>query len=283
MNRRDEETVRAMDQDNDSRNTYRPAFHQNGLWRWGTLRLAMLAILWSASNLVAQTIAYAYTGDMFAAVSAGGLFVLLLAMVAVKSQRGTLTTDFDLDRPPVAVVLLALLAALTALLPSSFLAGLSSQLHPPSVEWVTYYNEHFPDTPLRIAVAVLAVTVFGPVAEELVFRGLIFRLGRRHWGFLPAALISSLVFGLAHGEPWFLFGLVGLGVLLAYIYDRTHSLTACIVTHSAHNGVSLALMFKQGAIVDSEILDVPTDWLWLGVSLCAMVVVILLIHRFRRT
>ncbi len=271
-----------MDHDDDIRNEHRPAFHQNGIWRWGTLRLAILALLWSAANIVVQTIAYSYTGDMFAAVSAGGLFVLLLATVAVKSQQGTLARDFDLDRPPAAVVLLALLAALTALLPSSFLAGLSSQLHPPTVEWVTYYNEHFPDTPLRAAVAILAVTVFGPVAEELVFRGLIFRLGRRHWGFLPAALISSLVFGLAHGEPWFLFGLIGLGVLLAYIYDRTRSLTACIVTHSVHNAVSLALMFKQGNIVDPETLDVPTDWLWLGVSLCTMAVIIMLIHRLPR-
>jgi membrane protease YdiL (CAAX protease family) len=268
-----------MDRDDGNHNGYRPAFHQHGIWRWGTLRLAMLAVLWSASNLVAQTIAYAYTGDMFAAVSAGGLFVMLLATIAVRSQHGTLTTDFGLDRPPVAVVLLTFLAALTALLPSSFLAGLSSQLHPPSTEWITYYNEHFPDTPLRIGVAILAVTIFGPIAEELVFRGVIYRLGRRHWGFLPAALISSLAFGLAHGEPWFLFGLVGLGVLLAYIYERTRSLTACIVTHAVHNGVSLALMFKQGNIVDLEALSVPTDWLWLGVSLCALVVVIMLIHR----
>lgn len=254
----------------------------SGLWSWGTPRLAVLAVLWSAANLVAQTMAYAYTGDMFAAVSAGGLLVFLLAVMTVKGQGGTLSSDFHIDRPPAAAILLSLLAALTALMPSSFLAGLSSQIHPPSVEWITYYNEHFPDTTLRIAIAVAGVTVFGPVAEELVFRGLIYRLGRRHWGFLPSAVISSLVFGLAHGEPWFLFGLLGLGVLLAYVYERTRSLTACIVTHSVHNGVSLTLMIRQGGVADPESLDVPVDWLWLGVSVCALAVVVMLIRRLPR-
>ena len=271
-----------MDWDNRGLNDEYPSHRENGIWHWSTFRLSMLALLWSAANLVAQTIAYAYTGDMFAAVSAGGLLVLMLAVFAVKNQGGSLTRDFDLGLTPPGTILLALLAAVTALLPSSFLAGLSSNIHPPSVEWMIYYNEHFPDTTLQIIVAVVAVTVLGPIAEELVFRGLVFRLGRRHWGFLPAALISSLIFGLAHGEPWFLFGLVGLGILLAYIYDRTRSLTACIVTHAVHNGISLAFMIRQGGVVDQAAIDAPTDWMWLGVSTCALGAVVLLIHRLGR-
>ncbi|MBC8425328.1 CPBP family intramembrane metalloprotease [bacterium] len=252
------------------------------IWsRWSTPRLTMLAVLWSAANLVLQMVTYSYTGDMFAAVGTGGLLVLGLAVLVVRGQNGSLSRDFDLDRPPLATALLAILAAVAALLPTSYLAGLSYGLHPPSSEWATFFNEHFPTTTPRIVIAVVAVTVCGPVAEELVFRGLVYRIGRRYWGYLPAALISALIFGLAHGEPWFLFGLVGLGLLLAHIYEKTRSLTACILTHAAHNGISLLLLFAQGGMAYRDDQQIPTDWLPLIASTICLGVIIFLYSRRR--
>ncbi len=256
--------------------------HPGTIWsNWSTLRLTMMAVLWSAANLVAQTITYTYTGDMFAAVGTGGLLVLGLAVMVVKSQNGSLSRDFDLDRPPTATALLALLAAVAALLPTSYLAGLSSSLHPPSDEWIAFFNDHFPTSTPRIAIAIVAVTICGPVAEELVFRGLVYRISRRYWRFLPSALVSALIFGLAHGEPWFLFGLVGLGVLLAHIYERTGSLTACILTHSAHNSISLAFMFIQGGAIDQAATEAAIDWLGLIGSCIALATIIYLYSRRR--
>ncbi|MBU0742249.1 CPBP family intramembrane metalloprotease [bacterium] len=256
--------------------------HPVTIWSsWSTVRLTMMAVLWSAANLVAQTVTYTYTGDMFAAVGTGGLLVLALAVLVVRGQNGSLSRDFDLDRPPLAKALLAVLAAVAALLPTSYLAGVSSSIHPPSAEWIAFFNEHLPATTPRIAVAVVAVTICGPVAEELVFRGLVFRIGRRHWRFLPSALISALVFGLAHGEPWFLFGLVGLGVLLAHIYEQTGSLTACILTHSAHNGISLAFMLIQGGAIEQTASETPVDWLGLAGSCIALAAIIFLYSRRR--
>ena len=55
-----------------------------------------------------------------------------------------------------------------------------------------------------------AVVVVGPLAEEIIFRGLIHRVFSRTWGPWPAIIASALVFGLVHGEPWYLLGLVGM-------------------------------------------------------------------------
>jgi len=254
----------------------------HSIWTaWSTLRLAMMAVLWCAANLVAQTLTYTYTGDMFAAVGAGGLLVIALAGLVVKGQGGTLARDFDLDRPLPGTALLAILASVAALLPTSYLAGLSSAIHPPTAEWLAFYNEHLPDTAPRVAVAVAAVVVCGPVAEELVFRGLVYRIGRRHWGVLPSALISALIFGLAHGEPWYFFGLVGLGLLYAHIYERTGSLTACILAHAAHNGMSLAIMLSQDSASGDGLADLPIDWFGLAGSLFALIAIIFLYSRRR--
>ena len=89
----------------------------------------------------------------------------------------------------------------------------------------------------------------------------------------------ALIFGLVHIEPWFLFGLVGLGLLLAYVYDRTRSLVACIVLHAVHNGVSLALMFQQGGMVDADSVEAPIDWPFLTASTAALIAVLWLIQR----
>lgn len=252
----------------------------DGLWpRWSSARLAATALLLAFANLVVQILAFAWTGDMFAAAGAGGAAVLAMTALSSRLAGGRLWTDFDLDRPAPGILTLSVLAAFAALLPTAALASLSYGIRPPPAQWIAMYNEQFPDTPLRVAAAVTAVTIFAPLAEELVFRGLVFRLTARVWGFLPAAIVSALIFGLVHIEPWYLFGLVGLGLLLAYVYEHTRSLTACIVLHAVHNGISLALMFQQGGMVDSESADTPIPWPFLVASTTALVAVMWLIHR----
>ena len=93
-------------------------------------------------------------------------------------------------------------------------------------------------------VSLLEYVILAPLFEELVFRGLLFAILRRKFRFLPAALMSAAVFGLAHG-----YGVVGLisvcwsGVLWAWIYEKTGSLGPGILAHALNNLlVCLAVM-----------------------------------------
>ena len=99
-------------------------------------------------------------------------------------------------------------------------------------------------TPALTAVSLAEYVVFAPLFEELAFRGLLFAILRRKFSFLPAALISAGIFGIAHG-----YGLVGLvsvcwsGVLWAWIYEKTGSLLPGILAHAINNLlVCLAVM-----------------------------------------
>jgi len=99
-------------------------------------------------------------------------------------------------------------------------------------------------SPSVTMVSLLEYVLFAPVFEELAFRGLLFAILRRKFRFLPAALISAGIFGLAHG-----YGLVGLiavcwsGVLWAWIYEKTGSLAPGILAHAVNNLlVCLAVM-----------------------------------------
>jgi hypothetical protein len=99
-------------------------------------------------------------------------------------------------------------------------------------------------TPSLTAVSLVEYVIFAPLFEELAFRGLLFAILRRKFRFLPAALMSAGIFGVAHG-----YGLVGLlsvcwsGVLWAWIYEKTGSLLPGILAHAINNLlVCLAVM-----------------------------------------
>jgi membrane protease YdiL (CAAX protease family) len=97
-----------------------------------------------------------------------------------------------------------------------------------------------------VVLAAIAAVALAPVAEELLFRGLLFPALRGRIGVWPAAVVAGLVFTLAHSEvvvsqPVALAGLLVLGTLFAIAYERTGSLVVPIVAHATFNGASLGL------------------------------------------
>ena len=142
-----------------------------------------------------------------------------------------------------------LVAAVLAVVAAGLWGGwvmdrLSEPLHLTS-HWVEWFDADLVwATPSLTAISLVEYVVFAPLFEELAFRGLLFAILRRKFSFLPAALISAGIFGIAHG-----YGLVGLlsvcwsGVLWAWIYEKTGSLLPGILAHSINNLlVCLAVM-----------------------------------------
>jgi hypothetical protein len=85
-----------------------------------------------------------------------------------------------------------------------------------------------------------AVALAGPIAEEIIFRGLILYGFLKRYGVKKAIGASTLLFALAHGNPWQLPIAIGLGILCAWCFVKTHSLLPCLFAHIANN--SLAFM-----------------------------------------
>ena len=87
------------------------------------------------------------------------------------------------------------------------------------------------------------VGVWAPLAEEIVFRAMIFRTLRKGFTFVPAAVISGAAFGFYHlnliqGVYAGLFG-----VLLAYIYEKTDSLAGVYLFHLMFNLMNYGISF----------------------------------------
>ncbi len=81
--------------------------------------------------------------------------------------------------------------------------------------------------------------LLAPLVEELLFRGLLYRMLAEEVGAWPAIAISAACFALAHGallSPQLLGGL-----LFAAIYARSGNLWLPILLHSGANGALLLL------------------------------------------
>ena len=89
--------------------------------------------------------------------------------------------------------------------------------------------------------------VFGPVVEEVLFRGVIYSSFRRHLPAAAAMLLSGFLFAAVHGQWIGLLPITLFGALLALVYEYTGSLTAVIAVHAFHNSVLLlnAVLLKN--------------------------------------
>lgn len=100
-------------------------------------------------------------------------------------------------------------------------------------------NQLIYSSPLLLQLAVTGLVV--PVAEELIFRGLVFKRMRTYLHFWPAALISALIFGIYHGNMLQLIyaGMLGLG--MAFLYEQFRNILAPILFHAAANILSVVI------------------------------------------
>ncbi len=91
------------------------------------------------------------------------------------------------------------------------------------------------------AIQILATALIIPIAEELIFRGMIFAPIRDKLPLLPSACISALLFGLYHGNlPQGVYGFF-IGIAAAWLYEIYKSLTATILLHISANLFSLCV------------------------------------------
>ena len=86
-----------------------------------------------------------------------------------------------------------------------------------------------------VIIMVISNMIVAPVVEEVVIRGLMLTRLKKAMPAVWAVLISSLLFGLAHGQILWICYATLLGVILAVVALKTESLTASILLHMVLN------------------------------------------------
>lgn len=94
----------------------------------------------------------------------------------------------------------------------------------------------------------LSIVVLAPVAEEMLFRGLIFREFARRYSTPHAIFGSAALFALFHMNPWQAIVAFPIGVLGAWLVLRTGSIIPSILLHATLNFTSSFLVVPMGSL-----------------------------------
>ena len=87
---------------------------------------------------------------------------------------------------------------------------------------------------------VVFVSFLGPLIEEIFFRGFAYQALRRRFSRWPSIVLTSLLFSALHANVAVFLPILGLGVLLAYVFETSGSLIPSITIHVCQNSVSVA-------------------------------------------
>lgn len=110
----------------------------------------------------------------------------------------------------------------------------------------------------------LSVSVAAPLFEEWLCRGVLLKGLIEKTGPAWAIVISSLVFGLIHGNLWQAIPAFMMGCLLGYVYYRTGSLKLTTLMHSVNNTLSL-IVSRIPALDDVEFFaEIISPWAYVA-------------------
>jgi len=85
----------------------------------------------------------------------------------------------------------------------------------------------------------LVVGLWGPVAEEIFFRGFALAGLRRRFGDRASLVLTAGLFALFHIEPTIYVPIFFFGIVLGWLYLKTNSLWPSIFIHVIHNTIIL--------------------------------------------
>ena len=136
-----------------------------------------------------------------------------------------------------------------------------------------------------IVIQLLVTCVFAPLVEETLFRGLVHKRLRGVMGATPAMIISSVLFGIIHGNiVQFIYATL-VGLICAYVYEKFKTISAPILVHGSANifSVFLTFLFEANADTSGEELSIGY-YMLLTVCLLAVTFILLMIleKKFNR-
>lgn len=111
-----------------------------------------------------------------------------------------------------------------------------------------------------VPLVVISSSVLGPILEEIVFRKVIFGTLYNRFPFWVSALISSIIFSLAHQEPKHLIIYAAMGFTFSFLYVKTKRIIVPIVSHVAMNTIVTIAQFNV-PVKQAETLGMLKSWM----------------------
>ena len=209
------------------------------------------------------------------ACQAGAYFLAVFLILRVHAPAADVGSFLAFRRTNVAFYALAILLGAALVVPAAALSDAITRRFPPLPSEDSIFEIFQSVSLARKLMMGAAACVVGPMLEELLFRGALFKPLRKSYGGLatPAIVTTALLFAMVHME-WQRAIHVGIiGLCLGFLRQVSGSIVPSMLVHITFNAIPLiaaAVLSKPGG---PEI-DLPVP-LWLA-GTCTLVAIGLL-------
>ena len=120
--------------------------------------------------------------------------------------------------------------------------------------------------------SLLSVSIFAPLFEEWLCRGLVLRGLLNKMNPTGAICVSAAFFAILHMNPWQAIPAFALGLLFGYVYYRTGSLKLTMLMHCVNN--TMATIFSRiPSFEDAEtFMDILSPWKYAGIYAASILI-----------
>lgn len=120
----------------------------------------------------------------------------------------------------------------------------------------------------HVPFVIFVSSVIGPILEEIIFRKIIFGSLYKRFNFFISALISSIIFGLAHFELVHIILYSAMGFTFAFLYVKTKRIIVPIFAHVAMNTLVVIIQLVYRDEIDGMLKEMENVQGFIGGLLC---------------
>lgn len=132
------------------------------------------------------------------------------------------------------------------------------------------YNSHMGGDEEGVIMTLLSSAVVAPIVEELIFRGIVMPRLNRMMNIYLAAFLSSMTFGIMHGNIVQITYAVILGLVMSFIAVRCASLLASCFFHIVFNAIG-SFSITQALLGDTFAVNIIAGIVGVVIAIAAII------------
>lgn len=174
---------------------------------------------------------------------------LVVFMIIYKIRKKSLATRCEITSKPFGAYTRGILLGILGQFAIQYLLSMLLTANLIPTEWLGALeenNETLVTAP--VAINIITTVLIGPIFEEILCRGLMLGALKKAMPAWLAVGVSSLVFGLLHGNPIGIIYATLFGILLGFIAIKLNSIMPSILCHIAFNFTSFMLSENGGEL-----------------------------------
>ena len=204
--------------------------------------------------------------------------IILPTVLLMRKFPGGFNAQVRLLKPRVHRTILVIVAAFAAVVLVDQIYVINQRFYPVPEQYADQIRELKPDGTLEFVVTMLGLCLLVPVAEEIVFRGMIQRIFTRNMGAFLGVLLAGAIFGAVHLNAHLLISITAFGWFLGFLFAATGNLIYPIIAHAIFNGVALIQLVTDESVERGN-LPLYLQDVWILVA--SLVIFIFLISKIR--